>query len=136
MAAPAHRARTGEMTRQALSRRSFLKSAGAGAALASPAFAAAGANERLSIGLIGTGGRGRHLRQALAKVPNVQMAALCDVYEPHLALAQKLAPKATRTADYRRILDDKNIQAVLIATPDHWHVPMTVAACAAGKDIY
>src|SRR5207244_2519485 len=70
------------------------------------------------------------------KVPNVAMPAFFDADEPHIDLAQKLAPKATRTGDYRRILDNKDIQAVLIATPDHWHVPMTVAACAAGKDVY
>src|SRR5438445_3799073 len=116
-------------------RRRFLSSV-ASATLGVPALAAQGANERLNIGLIGTGGRCSHLMQALAKVPNVHMAALCDVYEPHIDLAQKLAPKATRTGDYRRILDNKDIQAVLIATPDHWHVPMTVAACAAGKDVY
>src|SRR5438445_2286662 len=116
-------------------RRRFLSSV-ASATLGVPALAAQGANERLNIGLIGTGGRCSHLMQALAKVPNVHMAALCDVYEPHIDLAQKLAPKATRTGDYRRILDNKDIHAVLIATPDHWHVPMTIAACAAGKDVY
>src|SRR5437660_8596521 len=128
------------MPASSLSRRGFLTTSAATAAasaLALPASAQpVGANERLNIGLIGTGGRCRHLMQALAKVPNVHMAALCDVYEPHLDLAQKLAPKATRTGDYRRILDNKDVHAVLIATPDHWHVPMTVAACAAGKDVY
>src|SRR5262245_4407150 len=123
------------MKRRTVSRRGFLATASA-AALAAPGFAAQGANERINIGLIGTGGRCRHLMQALAKVPNVNMAALCDVYEPNLDLTQKLVPKATRTADFRRILANKDIQAVLIATPDHWHVPMTIEACAAGKDVY
>src|SRR5438046_9481812 len=112
------------MTRQSLSRRSFLKSAGAGAALASPAFAATGARERINIGLIGTGGRCRHLMQALAKVPNTRMAALCDIYEPHLEQAQKLAaPDAATFRDYHQLLNRKDIHAVLIASPDHWHVP-------------
>ncbi len=120
-----------------LSRRSFLKTSAAAAALAAPAVNVLGANERLNVGLIGTGGRCRHLMQALAKVPNVRMTALCDVYEPHLDLARKLAdPKAFTTGDYRQLLARKDIHAVLIATPDHWHVPMTVAACAAGKDVY
>lgn len=125
--------------RPELSRRSFLQTtATAGTALALPAAAQAqGANERLNIGLIGTGGRCRHLMGALAKVPNTRMAALCDVYEPNLELAQKLAdPRATVYRDYRRLLENKDLHAVLIASPDHWHVPMTVDAMAAGKDVY
>jgi len=124
-----------------ISRRSFLKTstcaAGSTAALSLSAAAVRGANERLNIGLIGTGGRCRHLMQALARVPNTRMAALCDVYEPNLDLARKLAdPKAFTTANYHEILKRKDIDAVLIASPDHWHVPMTVDACAAGKDVY
>jgi predicted dehydrogenase len=122
-----------------VSRRSFLHaSAGAASALTLPASSQAqGANERLNIGIIGTGGRCRHLMGALAKVPNTRMAALCDVYEPHLEQARKLAdPKASVYRDYRRLLENKDLHAVLIASPDHWHVPMTVAAMAAGKDVY
>ncbi len=120
-----------------ITRRHFLKTSAAAAAFGVPAVNAQGANDRINVGLIGTGGRCRHLMQALARVPNVSMTALCDVYEPHIDLARKLAdPKATATGEYRRILDNKDIHAVLIATPDHWHVPMTVAACAAGKDVY
>jgi predicted dehydrogenase len=125
------------MAKRGLSRRSFLKASAATAALAVPAVNALGANERLNIGLIGTGGRCRHLMQALARVPNVRMNALCDVYEPHLNEARKLAdPRAFVTRNYRELLNRKDVQAVLIATPDHWHVPMTVEACAAGKDVF
>src|SRR5262245_36194977 len=75
-----------------VSRRSFLKPSAAGAAaLGAPALGAQGANERLNVGCIGTGGRCRALMQSLAKVPNVRIAAVCDVYEPHLDLARKLA---------------------------------------------
>src|SRR5688572_33343551 len=124
-----------------LSRRSFLKGSAAAAgasALALPASAQpTGANDRLNIGLIGTGGRCRHLMNALAKVANTRMTALCDVYEPNLDLARKLAdPKATTYRDYRRLLENKEIHAVLIASPDHWHVPMTIDAMAAGKDVH
>lgn len=122
-----------------VSRRSFLNASAAGgaAALALPSVNAQGANERLNIGLIGTGGRCRHLMQALARVPNTRMTALCDVYEPHIDAARKLAdPKAFTTRSYHEILKRKDIDAVLIASPDHWHVPMTVDACAAGKDVY
>src|SRR5947209_15575271 len=110
--------------RSPLTRRSFLTTSAA-AALAAPALGAQGANERINIGLIGTGGRCRHLMQALGRIPNVRMTALCDVYEPHLDAARKLAdPKAFTTRDYRALLARKDIQGVLIATPDHWHVPM------------
>lgn len=123
-----------------VSRRSFLKTSAAtatAATLVAPAVNVLGANERLNIGLIGTGGRCRRLMQSLAQIPNVRMTALCDVYEPNLDLARKLAdPKAFTTRDYRQLLARKDIQGVLIATPDHWHVPMTIAACAAGKDVY
>src|SRR5438132_11008854 len=125
-----------------LSRRKFLTTSAATVAATSvltlPASAQpVGANERINIGLIGTGGRCRHLMGALAKVPNTRMAALCDVYEPNLDQARKLAdPKATAYRDYRRLLENKDLQAVLIASPDHWHVPMTVDAMAAGKDVY
>jgi predicted dehydrogenase len=128
-------------TESSVSRRSFLKTStlatGGTAAFALPAVNALGANERLNIGLIGTGGRCRHLMQALARIPNTRMAALCDVYEPNLDLARKLAdPKAFTTGNYHEILKRKDIDAVLIASPDHWHVAMTVDACAAGKDVY
>ncbi len=119
-----------------ISRRVFFQSAAAASAFALPFGRAQGANERINIGLIGTGGRCRHLMSSLAKIANVHMAVLCDVYEPNLDLARKLAPKAATTRDYRAVLNNKDIHAVLIATPDHWHVPMTVAACAAGKDVY
>jgi predicted dehydrogenase len=119
------------------SRRSFLRASATTAAFALPAINALGANERLNIGLIGTGGRCRHLMQALARLPNTRMAGLCDVYEPNLDLARKLAdPKAFTTGNFHELLKRKDIDAVLIAAPDHWHVPMTVAACAAGKDVY
>jgi predicted dehydrogenase len=120
-------------------RRSFLHaSAAAGlGALAVPSANVLGANETLNIGLIGTGGRCRHLMKSLAVLPNVRMAAVCDVYDAHLDEAKKLVdPRAFATKQYRDVLDRKDIDAVLIAAPDHWHVPMTVDACAAGKDVY
>src|SRR4030095_1033288 len=95
------------MSRTNVSRRKFLATSATVAtatALALPASAQPlGANERINIGLIGTGGRCRHLMPALAKVPNTRMMALCDVYEPNLELAQKLNvadAKAFTTRDY------------------------------------
>src|SRR5919109_5333466 len=124
-----------------VSRRSFLGSSAATAAgvmtFGVPAVNALGAGERLNVGLIGTGGRCRQLMQRLARVPNVRMTAVCDVWDVHLNLARKLAdPKAFATRKYQEVLDRKDVDAVLIATPDHWHVPLTVAALEAGKDVY
>jgi predicted dehydrogenase len=121
-----------------LSRRSMLKASAAGlAAFGLPALKALGATETLNVGCIGTGGRCRTLMQSLAKIPNVRIAGVCDIYDVHLDLGKKLAdPKAMTTKNYKEILDSKDIDAVLIGSPDHWHVPMTVDACAAGKDVY
>ena len=125
-----------------LSRREFLESLGVGAAGARhrrlhghrQGFAA---NETINVGCIGTGGRCRKLMQSLAKMPGVRIAAVCDVWDYHLEEGRKLAePKAFATKDYQELLDRKDIDAVLIGTPDHWHVPITVDACAAGKDVY
>jgi predicted dehydrogenase len=121
-----------------VSRRTFLKASAAGlAAAAAPRVHALGANETLQVACIGTGGRCRRLMQSLVKVPNVRLAAVCDIWEAALAEARKLAdPKAAVSHNYKELLDRKDIDAVLIGSPDHWHVPMTVDACAAGKDVY
>src|SRR5262245_3939817 len=95
------------------------------------------ANETITVGCIGTGGRCRRLMQSLATIPGVRIAAVCDIWDYHLEEGRKLAqPNALATKDYRELLNRKDIDAVLIGTPDHWHVPITVDACAAGKDVY
>jgi predicted dehydrogenase len=117
-----------------LTRRTFLGTAAA-AALTAPR--ALGANETLQIGCIGTGGRCRQLLRALTKIPGARVAALCDIEDTQLDQTRPLVdPKVFVTKHYKELLDRKDIQAVLIASPDHWHVPMTVDACAAGKDVY
>src|ERR1044071_1583507 len=124
------------------SRRQFLESLGIGAASAMCAGYTAtakgfAANETITVGCIGTGGRCRRLMQSLATMPGVKMIAVCDIWDYHLAEGRKLAqPDAFATKDYRALLDRKDIDAVVIGTPDHWHVPITVDACAAGKDVY
>jgi predicted dehydrogenase len=117
-----------------LTRRTFLGTAAA-AALAAPR--ALGANETINVGCIGTGGRCRQLLPALTKIPGARVVALCDVNDVSIVLTRPLVDKnVSVTKHYKELLDRKDIQAVLIASPDHWHVPMTVDACAAGKDVY
>src|SRR5512145_3303922 len=99
-----------------------------------------GANDRVAVGFIGLGAMGSGNVGYAMKIPDFQVAALCDVYEPHLERAQSAAakggfqPKAVR--DFREILQDKSIDAVCISTPDHWHAYMMIEACKAGKDVY
>jgi predicted dehydrogenase len=95
-----------------------------------------GANDRIRAGLIGSGGRGRLLADEF-KQAGAEVAAVCDVYEANLAAGLKAAaPGAKRHDNYKRLLEDKSIDAVIIATPDHWHAQMTVDAVEAGKDAY
>jgi predicted dehydrogenase len=123
-------------------RREFLQAAGAAsaglfAALAAESASGFAANDTLNVACIGTGGRCRHLMKSLREIPNVKLAAVCDIYEAHLEEGRKLADsQAVVSRDFRELLDRKDIDAVLIGSPDHWHVPMTIAACQAGKDVY
>lgn len=95
------------------------------------------ANETIGIGCIGCGGRFRHLQRALRKIEGVQIVGLCDIYDENLDMARQLSDsRVASTKSFRKLLDRKDVDAVLIATPDHWHVPITIAACEAGKDIY
>ena len=126
-----------------MNRRRFLTTtaaavAGAGAALG-PAPASArvvGANDRVRIGVIGTGRQGRGVMRRHMDLPDVEIASICDVYAPNLEEAAAAAPQAARAADFRRILDDRTIDAVVVTTPDHWHALQAIMACQAGKDVY
>jgi predicted dehydrogenase len=126
-----------------MNRRRFLATGaagviGAGVALR-PASASArvlGANDRVRIGVIGTGRQGLGVMRSHMALPEVEIAAVCDVYAPNLDKAASAAPQAGRVTDFRRIIDDTTIDAVIIATPDHWHALQTVMACQAGKDVY
>ncbi len=95
-----------------------------------------GANERPGFGLIGTGSRGRWLLGAFQRV-GAECVALCDVYDRQVAEARKDSPPGVKTyTDHRKLLDDKSVDCVVIATPDHHHCPMLLDALAAGKDVY
>ena len=96
-----------------------------------------GANNRVRVAIIGTGGRARGLMNQLKPISGVEIVGICDVFEPRLLQAAEIAgPAALQVADYRRVLDNREIDAVLIGTPDHWHKKMTLDAVAAGKDVY
>src|SRR5579883_1612477 len=121
-----------------LNRRALLRGLGKGAA----AFTAAsyarilGANERVNLGLIGAGERGRHDMSQFQALDAVNVTAVCDVYATNIDAAKTKAPDAVTFKDYRKLLDAKNVDAVLIATPDHWHSRIAIAALNSGRDVY
>lgn len=123
-------------------RREFLKLSAvafAGASLSSATTSAGiGANDKLVVGVIGCGGRGRHDGGLFKSTPNVEVAWVCDVDEGRRNKAtQDLGIAADRSVgDLRRILDDKSVDAVIVTTPDHWHSPAAILACDAGKHVY
>ena len=98
-----------------------------------------GANDRIRIGVVGTGGRGQYLMGSLLKLAPDQVAfpAVCDIYDVRRAQAAKLAGGgAEQYVDYRQLVERKDLDAVIVATPDHWHATVAVAAMQAGKDVY
>src|SRR5690349_2022889 len=96
-----------------------------------------GANERVRVGLIGCGGRGRYVGGFMREAPGVEFVACADVYLPNAERAKQWAgPEAAAYQDFRKLLERKDVDAVLVATPDHWHAIPTVLACQAGKDVY
>ncbi len=144
---------------QKIDRRTFSKTAVAAASAATAVSLAPGrvlgANERVRLGFIGVGNRGCQLLKGFLAHPDAQVVALCDVYEPYLhgaydrrrpavrrpgqtpiAQMPKIEGDVARVKDFRAVLDRKDIDAVVIATPDHWHAIQMIAACQAGKDVY
>ena len=116
-----------------ITRRSFIIASGMTALASTRVF---GANDTLRIGVIGAGHRMRGLLDAADKVAPYQIVAVSDVYGPNRDfIVQKSNGLATAHLDYREVLA-KDIDAVIIASPDHWHVPMAVDALKAGKDVY
>jgi predicted dehydrogenase len=147
------------------SRREFIKAAAAtsaGLAVGLKTFASAnaghgvGPNDKIRMGFIGIGNRGSQLLQHFMKQPDCEVAALCDIYEPYLLrdrskvdprylkdrsgqvpkMGEKFPNKPVVYNDYRKLLADKNVDAVCIATPDHWHAIQTIDSIKAGKDVY
>jgi len=100
-----------------------------------------GANERLRVAVMGTNGRGLAHIGAYGKLENVEIAFICDVDDQALAKGLDFAEKRTgkkpaSTKDFRTLLSNKDVDAMSIATPDHWHAPATILACEAGKHVY
>ncbi|NOT59898.1 MAG: Gfo/Idh/MocA family oxidoreductase, partial [Acidobacteria bacterium] len=95
-----------------------------------------GANDRIRLGVIGSGDRALQVLRQMIKEPEIDVIAICDVYEKNALLAKdQTGGKATITGDHHALLSNKDVDAVLIATPDHWHASIAVDACNAGKDV-
>jgi predicted dehydrogenase len=95
-----------------------------------------GANDKVGLGLIGAGGRGRGVMGTFLKTGQVDVKAICDVFSERVDQAQTQAPGAKGFGDHRKLLELKEVDAVLIATPDHWHTGTAIDALNAGKDVY
>ncbi|MBI5282008.1 MAG: Gfo/Idh/MocA family oxidoreductase [Candidatus Solibacter usitatus] len=119
-------------------RRAFIRTAGQAAAVWTAASYSRilGANGKINLGLIGSGERGRHVLSLFQKSGEVNVAAVCDVYAQMIDRAISQAPGAKGFADHRKLLEEKQLDAVLVATPDHWHAVTATDALNAGKDVY
>lgn len=121
---------TSELTRRQLT-------LGIASAAASAATETAADGNKVRLGFVGVGNRGVQLLDAALKLPDADVIGFCDVYAPYLERAQqKLGRRVPVYSDYRKLLERKDVDAVVIATPDHWHALQTVDACEAGKDVY
>src|SRR4051794_29584422 len=123
-----------------MNRRTFLEKsafAGTATALSARSYAqVAGANDRVRVGLIGFGLIGRIHLAAIKEQSDALITAVSDVHRGRLEAAAEMAGgNPARYSDFRKLLADKNVDAVYVATPDHWHALMTMMACAAGKDV-
>jgi predicted dehydrogenase len=130
---------------QSVTRRRFVGTLGTAAVAMAPSLRASGrapASERVRLGLIGSGGRGRQLADVMRRFPDVEFPAVSDVIEPRMDQVAKLLArdprpqKTERMLDYRRILDRRDVDAVVIATTQHWHGLPMIHAAQAGKHVF
>ncbi|HEV8131758.1 MAG TPA: Gfo/Idh/MocA family oxidoreductase [Acidobacteriota bacterium] len=121
-----------------LTRRDFTKTVtAAGIATALSRMRILGANDRVRLGCIALGNRGDQVLDAFLTHKDSEVVAVCDIYQPYMDFAsKKIGGSPQHLKDYRKLLDRKDIDAVVICTPDHWHALQTIHACQAGKDVY
>ena len=126
-----------------ISRRGFVETVGLSAAVLATGGAsrAVAANDKVRLGLIGAGSRGNQLLGTFFGCPEADFVAVCDVDDRHASetadrIKTKLGHAPATMRDYREMLENKDLDAVVIATPDHWHAHPTIHACQAGKDVY
>ncbi|MGH9751856.1 MAG: Gfo/Idh/MocA family protein [Blastocatellia bacterium] len=122
-----------------IERRDFIKQGiGAGVTTVAANANILGANDRVRVGVIGLGRQGRGVMKMFMKTQDARIVAICDVFQPQMDFAIKDAKleSVEPYKDFRRILDRKDIDAVIVASPDHWHALQTVMACQTGKDVY
>jgi predicted dehydrogenase len=126
------------MPEQKIARRDVLRGIGSTAATFTAASYSrvVGANNRIYLGAIGVGERGRHDMRLFQSTGQVEVTAVCDVYSQMIDMAKQAAPNSKSFNDYRKLLEVKELDAVLIATPDHWHAMTAIDALNAGKDVY
>jgi predicted dehydrogenase len=121
-----------------LSRRSFGQSAAAASLATAVSYSRVlGANDRVRLGFIGLGNRGDQVLDGFLAHKDCEVVGICDIWQPYLDFAsKKIGTDPKQQRDYRKLLDDKSIDAVAVNTPDHWHCLQMIQACEAGKDVY
>src|ERR1700691_1430184 len=121
-----------------ITRREFTsRTAAAGLAIALSSTRILGINDRIQVGFIGVGNRGDQVLDGFLAQKDADVVAICDLWQPYLDFAsKKIGTSPKQFSDYRKLLDQKNIDAVVVATPDHWHALQMIHACQAGKDVY
>jgi len=121
------------MNQNEIARRSFLTATAMTAASYSRVL---GANDTIQLGVIGAGDRGTYVMTNFQKNTSVHVAAVCDIYSEHIDRARQKATDAKSFSDHRKLLEEKGLDAILIATPDHWHSVVAIDALNAGRDVY
>jgi predicted dehydrogenase len=123
---------------RSLNRRDLLKTAAASALIVPAASYARipGANDRINLAVVGCGNRGFYMMNMFQQFPEVKVTAVCDVFGEKCERAALSANGAAQFADHRKVMERKDVDAVLVATPDHWHAAVSIDAMNAGKDVY
>jgi predicted dehydrogenase len=121
-----------------LTRRDFNKAAAAAGVTSALSYTRVrGANDRVRVGFVALGNRGDQVLDAFLPHKDCEVVAICDIYQPYMDFAaKKIGANPQQFKDYRKLIELKDLDAVVINTPDHWHALQTIQACQAGKDVY